>query len=167
MSPRAAWRLEQLGFSDVYDYRGGKADWMAAGLGRDGKAVATLTAGDVARVDVPTCSSRDRLGDVRARVAQGVCVVTNAQAIALGVLEIDRFEDHGDETPVGDIMEVLPHARRPSAELETLVAQLDDTSSEYVLITTPEGRLIGVLQRSDGQQALERSTHEDASDTST
>src|SRR5216683_2147805 len=32
MSPRAAWRLEQLGFDPVYDYVAGKVDWMAAGL---------------------------------------------------------------------------------------------------------------------------------------
>lgn len=32
MSPRAAWRLERLGFEPVYDYVAGKVDWMAAGL---------------------------------------------------------------------------------------------------------------------------------------
>jgi len=31
MSPRAATRLEQLGF-DVYDYALSKVDWMAHGL---------------------------------------------------------------------------------------------------------------------------------------
>jgi len=33
MSPRAASRLESLGFRDVYDYAAGKADWFNAGLG--------------------------------------------------------------------------------------------------------------------------------------
>jgi hypothetical protein len=32
MSPRAAWRLERLGFGPVFDYTLGKVDWMAAGL---------------------------------------------------------------------------------------------------------------------------------------
>ena len=32
MSPRAAWRLEALGYPEVYDYVAGKSDWMAAGL---------------------------------------------------------------------------------------------------------------------------------------
>jgi 3-mercaptopyruvate sulfurtransferase SseA len=31
MSPRAAWRLKTLGFERVYDYVGGKADWLAHG----------------------------------------------------------------------------------------------------------------------------------------
>src|SRR5438309_12115020 len=32
MSPRAAWRLESVGFSEVSDYVAGKNDWMSAGL---------------------------------------------------------------------------------------------------------------------------------------
>ena len=36
MSPRAAWRLERLGFTEVYDYAAGKVDWMAAGLPTEG-----------------------------------------------------------------------------------------------------------------------------------
>jgi hypothetical protein len=32
MSPRAAWRLESIGFTQVYDYAAGKADWGSAGL---------------------------------------------------------------------------------------------------------------------------------------
>ena len=36
MSPRAAWRLESLGFGEVYEYGGGKLDWMAAGLPTEG-----------------------------------------------------------------------------------------------------------------------------------
>jgi 3-mercaptopyruvate sulfurtransferase SseA len=31
MSPRAAWQLEALGFSDVYDYAAGKLDWISRG----------------------------------------------------------------------------------------------------------------------------------------
>src|ERR1700681_849107 len=37
MSPRAATRLEQLGF-DVYDYALSKIDWMAHGLSMEGTA---------------------------------------------------------------------------------------------------------------------------------
>ncbi len=37
MSPRAAWRLESLGFTRVYDYVAGKVDWFAAGFPREGR----------------------------------------------------------------------------------------------------------------------------------
>ena len=36
MSPRAAWRLETLGFAQVFDYADGKLDWMTAGLATEG-----------------------------------------------------------------------------------------------------------------------------------
>src|SRR6266851_66135 len=45
MSPRAAWRLESLGFGEVYDYVAGKLDWMAAGLRTEGTNAAHPRAG--------------------------------------------------------------------------------------------------------------------------
>ena len=42
MSPRAAWRLEGLGFERVYDYVPGKADWFASGLPKEGRLVGLL-----------------------------------------------------------------------------------------------------------------------------
>ncbi len=59
MSPRAAWRLESLGFRDVYDYVAGKLDWMAAGLRTEGTNAAHPRAGQVSRKDAPTA----QLGD--------------------------------------------------------------------------------------------------------
>src|SRR5258708_15375795 len=89
MSPRAAWRLETLGFGDVYDYVDGKNDWMAAGLPTEGTNAEHPRAGDVARKDVPTCGLKEKLGDVKARVrAQGwdAVVVVNDQRVVFGLL---------------------------------------------------------------------------------
>ncbi len=80
MSPRAAWRLESLGFGQVYDYTAGKLDWMAAGLPTAGTNAGRPQAGDLARKDPPTCGLNERLGEVRDRVrARGwdVAVVVN------------------------------------------------------------------------------------------
>ncbi len=49
MSPRAAARLETLGFDDVYDYVSGKSDWMAAGLPTVRESVGVPTAGATQR----------------------------------------------------------------------------------------------------------------------
>ena len=68
MSPRAAWRLESLGFGEVYDYVDGKVDWMAAGLLTEGTSTQHPRAGSTARKDVPTSSLTEKLGDVRTRV---------------------------------------------------------------------------------------------------
>ncbi len=65
MSPRAALRLEHLGFTDLYDYVPGKSDWTAAGLAREGHSSHVLNAGDVIHTDIHTCHFRDRLVDAR------------------------------------------------------------------------------------------------------
>ena len=68
MSPRAAWRLEGMGFSRVYDYVPGKADWSASGLPTEGTRAGTPTIGEAARRDVPTCAPAEKVGAVRERL---------------------------------------------------------------------------------------------------
>ena len=36
MSPRAAWRLEEIGFEHVHDFVGGKTEWIERGLPTEG-----------------------------------------------------------------------------------------------------------------------------------
>src|SRR5260370_7742600 len=95
MSPRAAWRLETLGFGDVYDYVDGKNDWMSAGLPTEGTNAEHPRAADVARKDVPTCALTDKLGDVKARVrALGwdAVVVVNDSRVVFGLLRSKELE---------------------------------------------------------------------------
>ena len=61
MSPRAASRLESIGFERVYDYVAGKADWGSAGLRLEGANGSDTRAGAHLRTDVPTCRLDDRL----------------------------------------------------------------------------------------------------------
>ncbi len=87
MSPRAAWRLETLGFTNVYDYVGGKADWFAAGLPREGELTSKPRAGDIARRDDVTCRPTDRISDVIDRVGAAgkeTCIVTTDGGVVLG-----------------------------------------------------------------------------------
>lgn len=160
MSPRAAWRLEQLGFTDVYDYRGGKQDWIAAGLGREGHAAATANAGETATVEVATCRRADTLGVARKQASDGVCVVTTDEGIVVGQLRLRRLADHDDDEQVDDVMETLPHTERASVELPPAVEQLRAARLEHVIITTPEGRLIGVLFTDDAEEVLAQQSEE-------
>lgn len=57
MSPRAACRLERLGFKKVYDFVPGKLAWLAMGWPREGTAAAVPNAPlFTARVDRPLLS---------------------------------------------------------------------------------------------------------------
>ena len=99
MSPRAAWRLESIGFTQVYDYVAGKADWGSFGLPLEGTKGAR--AGEHVRADVPTCGLEERLQDVRRRVSAAgwdTCIVVNASGVVLGRLGRKALASEEDVT---------------------------------------------------------------------
>src|SRR5437868_6288739 len=149
MSPRAAWRLETLGFDQVYDYAAGKADWGAAGLPRQGTVASGPSASDAADPDVPTCSLQDDLPSVRARVrASGwdQCIVVSEQRIVLGRLGRNALAAD-DLRSVEDAMSPGPSTVRPNVPLAELEQRLERQGLRRALVTTNEGRLIGVVRR--------------------
>src|SRR5438128_4255591 len=86
MSPRAAWRLERLGFTDVHDYAAGKVDWMAAGLPTVRADTTQRRALDAADRDPPTCGSDMAVATAVQQVHDGrrSVVVINDAGIVLG-----------------------------------------------------------------------------------
>lgn len=69
MSPRAACRLESLGFSEVYDYVAGKKDWFDAGLPMEGEIADAVLLGHRARRDMTTCRPDGAVGELAARAS--------------------------------------------------------------------------------------------------
>src|SRR5712691_547448 len=138
MSLRAAWRLEALGFGEVYDYVAGKADWSAAGLSREGRAAHERSAGDAADPNVPTCRLEDDLGRVRERVrASGWdhCIVVNAGRIVLG--RLGRRALRGDDAQtVEQAMSNGPSTIRPNVPLAQLLQRLERQGLHTALVTT-------------------------------
>ncbi len=156
MSPRAAWRLESLGFTQVYDYVAGEADWFASGLPREGRDAAVPRAGDAARHDVPTCRPTDDVGAAWERVREAgwdTCVVVNHEGVVLGRLRGKAFEADPARA-VEQVMETGPTTIRPDERLEGIVGRMRDQRVESIVVTTPEGRLVGVLRRADAGQHL-------------
>ena len=89
MAPRAAARLEALGFSNVYEYKPGKLDWMAAGLPVEGENSKHPRAADIARKDVPTCALDERVGEVARRASDSgwdAAVVVDGRRTVLGLM---------------------------------------------------------------------------------
>ena len=149
MSPRAAWRLEALGYGPVHHYVAGKADWLAAGL-------LTVTAGDrPARVadlmarDVATCAPGDRVADVVARLerqSDGICVVVNDARVVQGRLRLDRL-DPADVRDAEEVMEPGPVTVRADAPLTETLQRMKDRRAASLIISDPDGVLLGVLRR--------------------
>jgi hypothetical protein len=144
MSPRAAWRLEGLGFERVYDYVPGKADWFASGLPKEGRLASAPTLGDAARREVPNYAPVEKIGVVRERVRKmgwDRCVVVNKERVVLGLLRekelsSDPISIVAIRSALGEIsrfalLRLLKPEERPAPNLATSVYDL----------TTPAGQI--------------------------
>jgi CBS domain-containing protein len=151
MSPRAAWRLESLGFGEVYEYAAGKLDWMAAGLRTEGTNAEHPRAGEVSRKDVPTAGLAERLGDVRKRALAAdwnAVVVTNAERVVLGLLRSKEL-DKDPELTIEQAMRPGPSTFRPHVAIKEMADYMTTHMLESSPITTSDGRLVGLLLQGD------------------
>ena len=157
MSPRAAWRLESLGFNEVYDYAVGKLDWMAAGLPTEGTNAGLTRAGDLARKDTPTCGLEEKLSAVRDRVhALGwdAVVVVNAERIVFGLLRAKELGFDGDLL-IAQAMRPGPSTFRSYVLAKEMAHAMVEHNLESSPITTSDGRLVGLLLQKDVLVAAE------------
>jgi CBS domain-containing protein len=151
MAPRAAARLESLGFEKVYEYKAGKLDWLAAGLPTEGENSNCPRAGDVSRKDVPASHPNDRLGDVaeRARKARWeVVVVVDAERIVLGLLR-SRELAMDPNLRVEQAMSPGPSTFRPYVSSKEMAIYMIEHELESAPITTSDGKLVGLLFKSE------------------
>src|SRR5919204_3655138 len=156
MSPRAAWRLKSIGFTQVHDYAAGKADWGSAGLPLEGTRGSDTRVGAHLRNDVPTCRLDEQLSQVRARVraaGRDTCFVVNDAQIVLGRLGRAALADD-PVVSVEQAMSAGPSTVRPSFELGRAVERMRTQNLTTLPVTTSDGRLLGVLERDTAEQAL-------------
>lgn len=155
MSPRAAWRLESLGFEQVYDYVPGKADWAAAGLPLEGTKAQVPRVGGLARTDVPRARLDERVGEVRARAEDAgwdTAIVLNEKGVVLGRLYRTQLE--GDpEARVEQAMKSGPSTFRPDVAAAEMLEFMRRHDLETAPVTSSDGRLVGLLLREDAERA--------------
>jgi hypothetical protein len=156
MSPRAAARLEAIGFEDVYDCAAGKADWGASGLPLEGRP--GLRASELARADTPTCTAREPPQTARARVLGSgwdTCLVVDRERVVIGRLG-RRALAREDDVAVEDAMSEGPRnpsAGRPAGSARGVDAEPEPASA---VVTTSDGRLVGVVRREEAEVRLGR-----------
>jgi CBS domain-containing protein len=150
MSPRAAWRLETIGFTRVYDYVAGKADWGSFGLPLEGRNDSRTRAASIVRADAPTCRLEEKVAEVAARLPAGwdVCVVTNDERVVLGLLG-RRALGAGGDVRIDQAMTPGPSTVRPSARLDAIANRMREENLTRLLVTRSDGVLVGVLWRED------------------
>ena len=147
MSPRAAWRLESIGFMRVYDYVAGKADWGSFGLPLEGQRHSGTRVGAHLQTDVPTCSLGDPLPEVCERVRLAgwdTCFVVNEQRIVLGRLGRTALS-RDDEVSAEQAMTAGPSTVRPSLDLAAAVERMRGQNLTSLAVTRSDGVLLGVV----------------------
>lgn len=150
MSPRAAARLDQLGF-EVYDYALSKVDWMAHGLPMEGTAAGQPTALSFVREDVATCKLEDRADQIVQSIDSspyGYALVL-AGRVVLGRVRRSRLDAAPGEANAEMLMEPGPSTTRPHTDPGELASKLKRSGASTAILTTPEGELLGIVRRED------------------
>jgi Mg/Co/Ni transporter MgtE len=160
MSPRAAARLEALGFTQLYDYVAGKADWGSFGLPLEGRRPSSTRVGAHVRTDVPACGPAGRMTELRERVRAAdwdTCFVTNQQRVVVG--RLGRAALAGDDdVSVEEAMTLGPSTVRPSLELDKAIDRMRRQHLTSLPVTRSDGVLVGIIRRADAERVLAGST---------
>jgi predicted transcriptional regulator len=134
----------------------GKADWLAHGLPTEGTQANVPRAKDMLREDMVTARLDEPAGTIRPRVARspyGFAFVLAEDGTLLGRLRKTALE--GDPNAAAqDVMEPGPSTVRADSKLEQLVARMRRHNLHAMVVTTPEGRLLGVVRRADAERRL-------------
>jgi CBS domain-containing protein len=150
----------------VYDYVPSKVDWLAHNLPVEGERATPPTAGRLIRDDVVRCRSEDRVAEVLARIEDSpydFALVTSENEVVVGRLRAGAATGDGGRVgeaatddgsrPVGEVMELDPSTVRPHRAADRLAETLAKKDQRWAIVTTPEGRLLGVSWREDLERA--------------
>jgi CBS domain-containing protein len=151
MSPRAACRLDRLGFTDVYDYAPGKVDWLAHNLPVEGTLAAAATTGTRLHTDVVTAAPEEPVGSVRARAVASryrFALVLAPDRTLLGRLRRSALEGNPSAT-AEQAMEPGPLTIRPHVPLDEVSTTMREHNLTTSLVTDPEGHFLGLVHKDD------------------
>jgi predicted transcriptional regulator len=155
MSPRAACRLEALGFPEVYDYAAGKADWFAFGYPAEGAIDTTRRIGSLLRNDFCRARLTDRLSDVCRECDEAesdMCAVTAEDGCLLGVIRGSKLRQDADLT-AEEAMRPGPSTFRPGKTIQEMLEFMQTRNVTKSLVTNSSGILLGIVARSDLERA--------------
>jgi CBS domain-containing protein len=159
MSPRAAWRLDALGFGEVYDYPGGKQDWFAAGLPAEGERPDDDRLA-VHAEHVVTCALEERIADVLPRIREsdwGFAVAVSDGSVVLGRLrgsDAQAAVGTTADATVRDVMREGPSTFRPNVSVREMSEYMRRHDLSTAIITTSQGILIGAVHRRTLEAAI-------------
>ena len=143
-------RLRSLGYENVSDYVGGKADWLASGGALEG--VGDHSNGVGAHVDrnTTTVDLKTPIDLVRTALESSPIVLTTTDnGVVLGRIEARDLTDAAEHETAEDVMRPGPTTIRADEDLAALNARMDRKNVDHIVVTRPDGVLIGVYHRNN------------------
>jgi CBS domain-containing protein len=133
----------------VYDYAAGKADWLADDRPFDGTA---RLAGTFTRRNVATAAEGVTAGEaLRLLDARGFerVIVVNQIGVVMGAADRDWLAAAAAEAEVGTVARFGVSTVRPSEDAAALARRMGDRGVSQVVVTRPDGTLVGLFFRAD------------------
>jgi CBS domain-containing protein len=131
----------------------GKVDWLARDLPTEGERADEERVGDRAKDDVVTCRLDARAADVLGEIEAspyGFGLVVADDGTILGRLRRSVIEESSDADATAEqLMTPGPSTVRPDTAIDDQREKLDERDLKTAIVSTPEGRLIGVVRRRD------------------
>lgn len=121
----------------------------------EGEKAGEPTAGHLARDDVVTCGLGDRVGGVRDKLDSSMfpfALVVSSGGVLLGRLRGSMLNCDPNLT-AEEVMEPGPSTVRADTLAGELAERLANGNLRWAILTTPEGRLLGVVSRDDLERA--------------
>lgn len=141
----------------MFCYKPGKMGWLASALPSEGEEKSAMIFDQIDH-RVPTCQLKDLVREAKRQandVGFDICAVVNEENVVLGIVDHDQWRTDRPTT-VAEIMKAGPKTIRPSASLKEANAILDKDDLESILVTTSDGKLLGIFTRSKKRRANER-----------
>lgn len=148
LSPRAAAWLEELGFTEVYDYAASKVAWLAYGLPSEGSIKPTHRAGGRLRPASDPFSPDDTVGGLGAVFDREPVAVVAVDGFVVGVVRPEVL-DLPPDTPLRSVLQPGPPSVRPSIPIDELARSMDQDGQRWVLVTRLDGSYLGTIRRED------------------
>jgi Mg/Co/Ni transporter MgtE len=134
-------------------------DWLANNLATEGTQADQQTVGRLARDDLATVRLEDEVSVARSKIDQspyGHAIVTTADQTVLGLLRSSDLRS-ASVGSVESVMEAGPSTVRPHLLADEVLKRLRRRELTSAAVTDPQGRLLGVVRRSDLEGVVESS----------
>jgi CBS domain-containing protein len=138
----------------------GKADWLAHGLPRQGEHAGIPYIGDLVDPDPPTCALSDGASIVRERLEGSrydACLALGEERVLLGRVSRRALDSAASaDATVEGLMDPGPSTVRANKPLSEVAEKLEQGGLDVAIVTTPRGRLLGVVHGADLERALRK-----------